>query len=95
MLGTISNYSTYVPKECADLTDRWKSIFQGSGLYLDDKTVFILEAVYNCLRGKKAKGILRSKMIEIKNDAQRIINALRMIEERYARWNQKSFWEDL
>ena len=94
-IGTIPKYSSYVPKEYATIADRWKSIFQGSGLYFDDKTVLILEPVYNCLSGKKAKGTLRSKMVEIKNDAQRIISALRMIDETYARWNQKSFWNDL
>jgi len=94
-IGTIPKYSSYVPKEYETLTDRWKSIFQGSGLYFDDKTVLIMEAIYNCLKGKKAKGTLGSKMVEIKNDAQRIISALRMIDERYAHWNQQSFWEKL
>jgi superfamily II helicase len=94
-IGTIPRYSSYVPREYKTLIDRWKSTFQGCGFYFDEKAVLSLEAVYNCLNNQKATGALRSKMVEIKNDAQRIIIALRMIDERYAHWNQTSFWKDL
>jgi len=94
-IGNIPKYSAYVPKEYEEIKDRWKTSFLDSGLNFDEQTVLYMEAVFNCLRGTRAQGHLRSKMAEIKSDALRIINTLRMIDQTNARWNQNSFWENL
>lgn len=94
-LGTIPIYESFVPKKYESLIGHWKSIFKNTGLFFETGKALSVEAVFNCLKKKKTEEFVRSKVRQIRNDAERITTALRMIDEKHARWHKKTFWYSL
>ena len=54
-----------------------------------------VEAVYSCLRKTRPNPLVASKKREFGSDAARILRALRMMDERYARWGKALLWKQL
>jgi late competence protein required for DNA uptake (superfamily II DNA/RNA helicase) len=94
-ISTIPTFRTFVSKEYKPLAAQWKSIFKGSALYFDDRTVMHLEAAHVCLKREPAEGTVRNKVLEIVSDAERIIAALRMIDTKFGKWSKTGFWDNL
>ena len=94
-LGNIPSNKSFIPKDCAHLKIDWHNRLAGFVNHFDTDTVIGVEAAFDCLRGLKGIGMVGSKMRELLYNAPRIIRTLQTMDERYARWGRKSFWEKL
>jgi superfamily II DNA or RNA helicase len=94
-LANIPSNKSYVPKDFEYLKSEWGSRLKALCFYFDPDMVLHIEAAYNFLTKEKANGRIRSIMNAIRSDAQRTIKTLRMIDERYAYWQQGYFWDHL
>lgn len=90
-----SNRGDYLPGDLQYLEQHWREALSFLNKPLNCGAVFWIQAVSNCLEDIPAEGTMASKMWAFRNDAPRIINALRMIDQTWAHWHYETFWDFL
>jgi helicase len=93
-LVNIPSYDLYISKAEefeADLFDKEISI---RGKFCNAGSAKYGSALYATLQGVKRKA-LRSLQFMMKKDMERVLEAIRMIDNQYGRWHKKEFFDEL
>jgi superfamily II DNA or RNA helicase len=81
--------------EAGGIQTGWNVRIRELGLIPRLSTHLWVEAAYSCLKKTRAHPLVETKKREFSSDAARILNALRIMDERYARWGKAPLWKQL
>lgn len=94
-LGDIPNNNLgYIPKDISAECEEWQWTLRNRGIKVSDAVSSVV-AVYKCLIGEENKGLLNTIKRNIIFDIDRIVQAIKLIDQFYAKWDKQEFWDTL